>query len=198
MPWLQSIRNWLADGPVAGCPHRERAVNRLIRLLLTLLACSLLAACEAKPWDKDKDMNVMHLGAFKLDLQLEFPESSHRAVVLSALEGHLDTLNLQEVQSLIDKPGVKYYVTPLMLAVWAQNIDSTTWLLKHGANPNYRAPKGDGYRNPLANDSPLHYAVNLGNLKLATLLFDFGANPNLFGLVDPIFFETMDLGRGDG
>ncbi|PZA14078.1 hypothetical protein, partial [Parazoarcus communis] len=22
--------------------------------------------------------------------------------------------------------------------------------------------------------------------------------PNLFGLVDPIFFETMDLGRGDG
>jgi ankyrin repeat protein len=85
-----------------------------------------------------------------------------------------------------------------MLAVWAQRSRSVQWLLEQGADPNYRIPRGKTSRNPLANDSPLHYAVNVGHQKIATLLFDHGADPNLQGAVYPVFFETMDLGRGDG
>jgi hypothetical protein len=87
-----------------------------------------------------------------------------------------------------------------MLAVRAQRRRSTTWLLEHGANPNYRTPDKlpNGKENPLGGRSALHYAVNVGHQSIATLLFDHGADPNLFGLVDPVFFETMDRGRGDG
>ncbi|NMG72986.1 ankyrin repeat domain-containing protein, partial [Parazoarcus communis] len=173
-------------------------MNRLIRLLLTLLACSLLAACERPAWNKDKDMDIVHFGAFKVDLRIEFPDPAHRALVDAVLDGTVTNWDPVHVHALIDKPGATYHLTPLILAIRNKQYTSARWLLQQGANPSYRTPTGAGYRNPLAKRSPLYYAVNLGNLKLATLLFDFGANPNLFGLVDPIFFETMDLGRGDG
>ncbi len=173
-------------------------MNRLIRLLLTLLACSLLAACERPAWNKDKDMDIVHFGAFKVDLRIEFPDPAHRALVDAVLDGTVTNWDPVHVHALIDKPGATYHLTPLILAIRNKQYTSARWLLQQGANPSYRTPTGAGYRNPLAKRSPLYYAVNLGNLKLATLLFDFGADPNLFGLVDPIFFETMDLGRGDG
>jgi hypothetical protein len=169
-----------------------------LRLLCMGLALLLLAGCERDPYDKEH--NIMHLGAFKLELETEFPDPEHRALVVAALEDQLPGWSPQPVKHLLDRPGVKHGYTPLMLAVRAQRRRSTTWLLEQGANPNYRTPNklSNGKENPLGGRSALHYAVNVGHQKIVTLLFDHGADPNLFGLVYPVFFETMDLGRGDG
>jgi hypothetical protein len=169
-----------------------------LRLLCACLALLLLAGCEQTVYDKEH--NIMYLGMFKLELETEFPDPEHRALVAAALEDQLPGWNPQPVKHLLDRPGVKYGYTPLMLAVRAQRRRSTTWLLEHGANPNYRTPDKlpNGKENPLGGRSALHYAVNVGHQSIATLLFDHGADPNLFGLVYPVFFETMNLGRGDG
>lgn len=175
-------------------------MSRFAYLLLTLLACCMLAACERPAWNKDKDMDIVHFGAFKVDLRIEFPDPEHRDLVNAVLDGTVVGWNPAPVQALIDKPGETYHLTPLILAIRNKQYESARWLLRQGANPSYRIPdiKPADRDNPLGGRSPLHYAVNLGNLELATLLFDFGADPNLKGLVDPIFFETMDIGRGDG
>jgi hypothetical protein len=167
-----------------------------LRLLCACIALVLLAGCEQTVYDKEH--NIMYLGMFKLELETEFPDPAHRALVVAALENQLPGWNPQPVKHLLDRPGVKYFVTPLMLAVWAQRSRSVQWLLEQGADPNYRVPRYKTGQNPLAKRSPLHFAVNRGHEKITRLLFDHGADPNLFGLVYPVFFETMDQGRGDG
>ncbi|WP_068636852.1 ankyrin repeat domain-containing protein [Thauera butanivorans] len=173
-------------------------MSLLARLLAALLALGLLTACERPAWDKDRNMDIMHFGAFKVELPLEFPDPEQRAFVLAVLEGRVHVLDPDSVRHLIDRPGATYHLTPLILAVRNKQHTSARWLLEHGADPNYHVPAWPRGRNPLQKRSPLFYAVNLGDLRMATLLFDFGADPNQKGLVYPIFFETMDLGRGDG
>lgn len=175
-------------------------MSLLARLLAALLALSLLTACERPAWDKDRNMDIMHFGAFKVELPLEFPDPEQRAFVLAVLEGRVHVLDPEPLRHLIDRPGVTYHLTPLILAVRNKQHTSARWLLEHGADPNYRVPDVEpkDRDNPLGGRSPLYYAVNLGDLRMAMLLFDFGADPNQKGLVYPVFFETMDLGRGDG
>jgi calcium-independent phospholipase A2 len=60
-------------------------------------------------------------------------------------------------------------VTPLILAIQKQYIKSTLLLLIGGADPNQHHPDNG--------DTPLHYAVKLGNIILIKLLLVFGANP---------------------
>jgi hypothetical protein len=143
-------------------------------------------------------MDIVNFGAFKVELPLEFPDPEHRAFVLAVLEGRVDTLDPASVRSLIDRSGATYYLTPLILAVINRQHHSARWLLEHGANPDYRPPRWPQGINPLAEEPPLYHAVNISDLEMTKLLLDFGANPNQKGRIYPVFFETMDLGRGDG
>ena len=175
-------------------------MRSVIRLLLAALLACMVAGCERPAWDKERDVDIVHFGAFKVDLRIEFPDPAQRALVEAVLDGRANLLSPATVGPLLDRPGATYGLTPLILAVRNRQAASARWLLEQGANPNYRVPDMEprDRDNPLGGRSPMYYAVDLGELEMARLLFDFGADPNQFGLVDPILFETMDMGRGDG
>lgn len=77
--------------------------------------------------------------------------------------------------------------TPLLAAVYSENLDVTRYLLEHGANPN-----PPGY-------SPLLEAVMKGNIEMVQLLINNGANPHdqgkrtLTPLMAAIYHNHLDL-----
>lgn len=70
-----------------------------------------------------------------------------------------------------------YRGTPLLWATYSDNVDATTWLLDHGADPNLRhdfGGEGHGVRAVA-----LHLASQIGSLACMEVLLRRGADPTL-------------------
>lgn len=105
----------------------------------------------------------------------QYIEDGNLKDVQTMIANNPTLLNTQEENQRKKEKGIK--TTALVVAVQEQQIPIVEWLIKQGADVNH------SYQAGMANCcdyTPLYEAINAGNIKIAELLLNAGAQPNTY------------------
>ena len=154
-------------------------MHKLVRLL-TLSSCitnTQFRTAHETAWEYI--LRRPHCDSTTEQLQTMFPDPDldhmglspiHQAV-LQLRPGSLDTLLKMQTQNTLDKPDSRGR-TPLFWAASRGDYETTSMLIRYGANVHKTANPGD---------TPLWTAIRSGSRPCVKLLLDNGADPNNFG-----------------